>query len=510
MYRGGHPIERAPLEGGEVLSQGGYKPHPADGVDKRTLPFATGQYRNISTGNCDYQRIFPSTSWSSGSQVLVFEAPALQGQAGSMIDLRTSKIIVTFSAAGLSQDHTPAYMAGLLFASDVRMYLNGRQVTPSYQSLAPFAALHKAMIRRRHCPYPIVATDEASSDALNHTSAIGDLLDGADDLCFSPWCPMSGTGSSWENANSFPWTYGQYRWRQKLGTTTFQVSLPLDLLFPLADQPNFLPSDIVSLRLEITPCNATFSTMITNPAYALTNPTAQLWLRRVRLYAAGLSMTQAALNAAGKYMYGFLTPQIYSNIIPMGATNFRTTLLASGSRPQWCTIQFVSPLALNLSTWSADDGGVNRFHPFQLNPATHKAPVSSLVVRFGAERFPAYFDIARENGGTWGTGFGTAPLEYQSYKESCLAISESDNQETAVAPFMGSVAYQSGFFNVYHVNLTSNQQSVENRVRSAEKANLSVDISFHAGMLADTAIVITMMSNEVCEISKTGDVGVSF
>ena len=517
MHRSGHTIERGALTGGEILQKGGYQPHPADGIDPRTLPFATHQSRNVSIGECDYHRVFPATSFTSGAQVLTFECPALQGMKGSQIDLKTSKIIVSFDAAGLNNLHTPAYAAGLLFASDIRMYLNGKLVTPSYQGQLPHVAFARAWLRRKHNALPYRNSDMTSDDDQNGIGCISDDLDGLADYLWSPWMAFqtdhTGINGGNQNCNSHPFTYCSYRMQSYLGATRFQIALPLDLLLPLADQPQFLPADICSLRLEITPVNSTFSTMRTNTGYTLTNPSAEFWVRRVKLYETGLSMMEAALaRNGGKYSYGCLVPQVYTATIPSTATSFRTTLLASGSRPQAISVHFVAPDNLTLSSFDPGTGALwsdNSYHPFQISPTYAKPSISSMVVRFGANRYPAYYDISRENTGWAGCTKGTAKLDFQMYKESCKAISQDGDQETTVGPFCGLTAFEAGQFNIHWINVTSNQQSVQDRLRSAEKSNLSLDITFNAALANEVGIVVCMWSNEVVEISKTGDVGTS-
>jgi hypothetical protein len=102
-------------------------------------------------------------------------------------------------------------------------------------------------------------------------------------------------------------------------------------------------------------------------------------------------------------------------------------------------------------------------------------------------------------------------LDFEVYSESCKAISEEGSSELA-QPFVPYACYtdRNGLC-ILTINLTDNNQSVYDRTRSTDRANLELSLSFGSPVSSQgLGLVISLLSAETVAVSAAGNIGTSW
>ncbi len=168
---------------------------------------------------------------------------------------------------------------------------------------------------------------------------------------------------------------------------------------------------------------------------------------------------------------------------------------------------FVSVESLNLQGWTATSNGAARNHLFQTSLVSQLPTITQMQARINGEQYPALYQVSRTNGANG----GSAILDYQIYEESCKQVSEAGSTDF-VRPYLPYTAYtDTSGLQIYTINLTQNNQSVWDRTRQPERANMELSIQFASPIpTAGVGLVISLVSSEAVSISSTGNVGVTF
>ena len=468
------------------------------------------EFTAADIARADYAQVSSMTGFPSGGAPVIFDLPA---QPNCLLDLRTSKLILSFTlTTSMTRDESLGWMAGLLACSSVRVYLNGREVGID-GNLAHFAAFHRCIFQRGETQ---PALRGWKSDDVHPIAPPEQQISGIT----SPWkLPTyaeytAGASQAEFGFNDRAWAGAMYN-SSRLVTAgdVFQLALPLDLLVPLCDDGRLLDNSVTSIRMEFYPSNTTFQPCKTLDALNFTPLTAVFWARRVTLRPEAWARYQAKWAADKVLRYPInLYPATTTFRLAAGTTAFNGTILASGSRPAQLVVHICQAGSLNLSSWTATKSVgppvVAREHVYQCADSLLAPVVTSMVARSQSKMYPWLYTLHRGDpvAYTSGTEGGSAILDYEQYVES---TKQGRQRDTNKGPFLSYGAYTDMFgCTLFTINLLDNDQSTWNAERSGERTSLDLQISFASPVpTGDLAMIVTVLGAEEVQISATGNVG---
>lgn len=454
----------------------------------------------------NFQQIASLTGFTSGAPV-IFDLPA---QPGGLLDLRRSKLIVSFTlGSSMTREDTLGWMAGLLAFSSCRLYLNGRDVGIE-GNFVPFAAFHRAIFQRSET---VPALRGWKADDIKRLEPPEQQISGIT----SPWrLPnyieyTAGSSQAEFSYNNRGWSGAMYDGTHALNNgQTCQLAIPLDLVFPFCDDGRLLDNSVTSIRLELFPSNTAFSPCKTADALTLTPSSASFWARRVQLTDAGWQRYQSTWAEQKVLKYPInLFPATTTFRLPAGITTYNASILASGSRPAQLVVHLCQAASLNLSSWVATQSigppVVPSHHVYQCAQAATAPVVQSMIARTQTKIFPQLYTLSRYVG----TEGGSAIIDYEQYVESTKM---GTTRDTNLRPFVPFSAYTDpNGCQLFTINLLDNDQSTWDADRTGERVSLDLQINFASVVLAgDLMMAVTVLGHEEVQISQSGNIGKTY